>query len=289
MIFIYFFIIYTCPTVAIKTNDKEIEGSKRQDFVFKVGTGENIYKIDDEIIGMKKNETKVITKKYPKTEEDKELAGTTKKISVTVTAVKVRNLPEIDDDLAQDVSEKFKTLDEVKNDIKKNMELAKNRRVAEMKSNSLLEQLIEKNSFDIPASMLAAELDGRWRMMAQQFQTSPEQLEKMILASGQTKEAMLNEWTGDSEKMLKSRIIVDSLIRERNIAVTPEEIEAEYSKIAEEGGITVEEVKKHYSDARSKEYLIDDAKERKLYDELYKEVKVTKGDKVSFAELFNKR
>ena len=68
-----------------------------------------------------------------------------------------------------------------------------------------------------------------------------------------------------------------------------EEIEAEYSKIAEEGGITVEEVKKHYSDARSKEYLIDDAKERKLYDELYKEVKVTKGDKVSFAELFNKR
>ena len=281
--------IVTINYSELDDNDKEIEGSKRQDFVFTVGTDENIYKIDDEIIGMKKNETKVITKKYPKTEEDKELAGTTKKISVTVTAVKVRNLPEIDDDLAQDVSEKFKTLDDLKNDIKKNMELAKNRRVAEMKSNSLLEQLIEKNSFDIPASMLAAELDGRWRMMAQQFQTSPEQLEKMILASGQTKEAMLNEWTGDSEKMLKSRIIVDSLIRERNIAVTPEEIEAEYSKIAEEGGITVEEVKKHYSDARSKEYLIDDAKERKLYDELYKEVKVTKGDKVSFAELFNKR
>ena len=267
---------------------EEIAGSKREGFVFTIGSGENIYKIDDEIIGMKKDETKEITKTYDADFADKELAGTTKKISVTVTAVKVRNLPEIDDDLAQDVSEKFKTLDDLKNDIKKNMELAKNRRVAEMKSNSLLEQLIEKNSFDIPASMLAAELDGRWRMMAQQFQTSPEQLEKMIVASGQTKEAMLNEWTGDSEKMLKSRIIVDSLIKERNIAVTPEEIEAEYSKIAEEGGITVEEVKKHYSDARSKEYLIDDAKERKLYDELYKEVKVTKGDKVSFAELFNK-
>ena len=171
--------IVTINYSELDDNDKEIEGSKRQDFVFTVGTGENIYKIDDEIIGMKKNETKVITKKYPKTEEDKELAGITKKISVTVTAVKVRNLPEIDDDLAQDVSEKFKTLDDLKNDIKKNMELAKNRRVAEMKSNSLLEQLIEKNSFDIPASMLAAELDGRWRMMAQQFQTSPEQLEKI--------------------------------------------------------------------------------------------------------------
>lgn len=281
--------IVTINYSELDDSDKEIEGSKRQDFVFTVGTGENIYKIDDEIIGMKKNETKVINKKYPKSEEDKELAGTTKKISVTVTSIKVRNLPALDDDLAQDVSEKFKTLDDLKNDIKNNMELAKNRKVAEIKSNSLLEQLVEKNNFELPKSMIAAELDGRWRMMAQQFQTSPEQLEKMITASGQTKEAMLNEWTGDSEKMLKSRIIVDSLIKEKNISVTPEEIEEEYNKIASEGGISVEEVKKHYSDPRTKEYLIDDAKERKLYDILYKEVKVTKGDKVSFDELFNRK
>ena len=86
--------------------------------------------------------------------------------------------------------------------------------------------------------------------------------------------------------MLKSRIIVDALIRERNISVTPEEIEAEYAKIAEQGGITIEEVKKHYEDPRSKEYIIDDTKENKLYDQLYKEVKVTKGDKMSFKDLF---
>ena len=123
-------------------------------------------------------------------------------------------------------------------------------------------------------------------MMAQQFQTSPEQLEKMITASGQTKENMLKEWTGDSEKMLKSRIIVDALLKAKSISVTPEEIEAQYAKIAEEGGMELEEVKKHYSDPRSKEWLIDDTKEQKLYEELYKEVKVTKGDKTSFADLF---
>ena len=137
--------------------------------------------------------------------------------------------------------------------------------------------------------MLQAELNSRWDMMAQQFQTSPEQLEKMITASGQTKEAMLKDWTGDSEKMLKSRIIVDSLIREKNITVTPEEIEAEYAKIAEEGGMSVDEVKKHYEDARSKSYLIDDVKENKLYDIIYKEVKVSKGDKLSFKELFEQK
>ena len=268
---------------------KEIDGSKRQDFVFTVGSGENIYKIDDEITGMKKGETKQIVKTYPNDEKDADLAGKTKKISVTVTAIKIRNLPAIDDELAQDVSEKYKTLDEMKKDIARNMENAKKRKIAELKNNSLLEQLVEKNNFDIPASMLAAELDGRWRMMAQQLQTTPEQLERMVTSSGQTKEAMLNEWTGDSEKMLKTRIIVDALLKERNISVTPDEIEARYKEIAEEGGITVDEVKKHYEDPRSKEYLIDDTKEQKLYETLYKEIKVEKGDKMTFAELFAAR
>lgn len=281
--------IVTINYSEIGDDGKVIEGSKREDFVFTVGSGENIYKIDDEIIGMKKDETKEITKSYKKDDPDEELAGKTKKISVTVKAVKVRDLPALDDDFAQDVNEKYKTLADLKADLTKNMETAKNRRIREMKNNSLLEQLVEKNPFDIPASMLAAELDGRWNMMAQQFQTSPEQLEKMIVASGQSKEAMLKEWTGDSEKMLKSRIIVDSLIREKNISVTPEEIEEQYKKIADEGGMTVEEVKKHYSDPRAKEYLIDDTKENKLYDIIYKEVKVTKGDKLTFKELFENR
>lgn len=281
--------IVTVDYVELDDEGKEVADTKRQDFVFTVGSGENLYKIDDDVIGMKKDETKEITKKFKKDYEDSDLAGKTVKLNVTVKAVKIRDLPALDDDFAQDCNEKYKTLADMKADLTRNMETAKNRKIKDLKNNSLLEQLVEKNPFELPESMLKAELDGRWNMMAQQFQTTPEQLEKMILASGQTKEAMLNEWTGDSAKMLKSRIIVDALIRERNISVTPEEIEAQYQVIADEGGMDVEEVKKHYSDPRAKEYLIDDTKENKLYDELYKEVKVTKGDKISFKELFEMR
>ena len=263
-----------------------IPGSEREGFVFTVGTGENIYKIDDEIVGMKKDETKEISKTYDAKEENKDLAGKTKKISVTVKAIKLRNLPALDDELAQDVSEKYKTLDDLKKDISKGLESAKNRKIAELKSQSLLEQLVEKNPIVLPKSMIQAEMESRWRMMAQQFQTTPEQLEKMISASGQSKENMLTQWTGDAEKMLKSRLIVDALIREKNIAVTPEEVEAEFAKIADESGSTIEEVKEHYKDTRAKEYIIDEIKENKLYDELYKQVKVSKGDKVKFADLF---
>ena len=278
--------IVTIDYVELDDAKNEIAGTKREDFVFTVGTGENLYKVDDDILGMKKGDSKEITKEFKKDYEDSDLAGKTVKLKVTVKAVKIRDLPALDDDFAQDCNEKYKTLQDMKDDIKKNMETSIKRKIEEIKINSLLEQLLEKNPFDIPESMLATELEGRWRMMANQFQTTTEQLEKMITASGQTKETMLNEWTGNSEKMLKSRIIVDSLMRSRNISVTPEEIEAEYAKIAEDGNMSVEEAKKHYEDPRAKEYLIDDTKEKKLFEQLFKEVKVSKGNKMTFKELF---
>ena len=269
--------IVTVNYSELDDKDVVIAGSERQDFVFTVGTEQNIYKFDNEIIGMKKGETKVVTK---------EVDGENKKVSVTVTAVKVRNVPELDDELAQDVSDKYNNLEDMKNDIKKNLESALENKLTEIKANSLLEQLVEKNPVELPASMVRAELDSRFRMMAQQFQTTTEQLEKMLTAAGQKKEDMLTQWTGDAEKMLKSRIIVESLLKEKDISVTPEEIEAEYEKIAAGAGVSVEEVKKHYEDPRSKEYLEDEAKEQKLYTMLFDQVKVSKGDKKTFADLF---
>ena len=270
--------IVTVDIAELGEDGKPVESTKRDGYTFTVGAEENLYKIDDKIIGMKKGETKEVSTKIEKK---------TVKYSVKVTQIKIRNLPALDDDLAQDVSDKFNTLADLKADILKNLNIAKDRKVKELKVNSLLEQLMEKNPIEIPASMLQAELEGRWQMMAQQFQTTPSDLEKMVTASGQKKEDMLTQWTGDAEKMLKSRIIVDSLIRSKNISVTPEEVEAEYQKLADANGISVEEVKKHYADPRSKEYFIDDVKEQKLYNEIFEQVKVTKGDKVKFADLFN--
>ena len=85
--------IVTINYCELDENGNKIAGTDREDFVFTVGSGENIYKIDDEIIGMKKDETKSITKKYKKDDPDEELAGKTKNISVTIKAVKIRDLP----------------------------------------------------------------------------------------------------------------------------------------------------------------------------------------------------
>ena len=263
--------IVTIDYSELNDDGSVVDGSKREGFVFTVGTGENIYKIDDDIMGMKKGDTKEITKTYAKDDADADLAGKTKKISVTVKAIKVRDLPALDDDLAQDVNEKYKTLDDLKKDITKGLEANLKRKIEEVKSQSLLDQLVEKNPIVLPASMVAAENEHRWTMMAQQFRTTPEQLEKMVAASGQTKESMLEQWAGNAEKMLKARLVVDALLREKNISVTPEEVESEYAKLAEESGTSVEEIKKYYDEPRAKEYIIDEIKEKKLFEELYKQ------------------
>jgi trigger factor len=265
---------------------KVIAGTERQDFTFTIGTGYNIFKFDDEVTGMKKGETKDFTKKFPADFEDKDIAGTTKKIRVTLTALKARNLPELDDDLAQDVNEKYKTLADLKADIKKNMETALENKLKEIRSNGLLEKMVEANPFDLPETMVAAELESRWQMLAQRFRTDVAQLEKMITASGQTKESMLAEWKAEAEKLLKSRVIVELLLKDREIAVTPEDVEAEYAKMAENASISIDEVKKHYADARRKEYLIDDIKEQRLYAQLLEKCTLTKGKKTAFADLF---
>ena len=280
--------IATIKYCELDKDGKTVAGTEREDYVFTIGAGQTIFEIDDDVIGMKKGETKEVTKKYKKDHPNEELAGQTKKIKVTLTALKLRNLPELDDELAQDVNEKFKTLDDLKADIKKNLNSALENRLNEIKTTALIEKLVEKNPIDLPASMCEAELNSRWRMMARQFQTTTEQLEKIITSSGQTKDQMLSEWKPDVEKALKGRIIIEKLLKDKNITVADTEVEAEYEKIAENASISVEEVKKHYADAQSKEYLVDDLKEQKLYKELFEKIKVKKGEKKAFADLFKK-
>ena len=280
--------IATINYCELDKDGKTVAGTEREDYVFTIGAGQTIFEIDDDVIGMKKGETKEVTKKYKKDHPNEELAGQTKKIKVTLTALKLRNLPELDDELAQDVNEKFKTLDDLKADIKKNLNSALENRLNEIKTTALIERLVEKNPIDLPVSMCEAELNSRWRMMARQFQTTTEQLEKIITSSGQTKDQMLSEWKPDVEKALKGRIIIEKLLKDKNITVADTEVEAEYEKIAENASISVEEVKKHYADAQSKEYLVDDLKEQKLYKELFEKIKVKKGEKKAFADLFKK-
>ncbi|MGL4986707.1 MAG: trigger factor [Treponemataceae bacterium] len=279
--------IVTINYCELDEKDSVIAGSERQDYVFTIGTKQNIYEIDDEVIGMKKAESKDIAKTFPKNFENKDLAGKAKKIRVLLTALKMRDLPALDDELAQDVNEKYKTLADLKADIQKNLEASVEHKIEELKANAMLEKLIELNDFTVPQSMIQAQLESRWIMMARQFQTNADQLEKLFRSSGKSKAEILKEWEEESIKMLKSRIIVDNLVKEHNITVSDEDVEAEIVKIAEKASVSVDEVKKHYSNEQELSYLKDDMQEKLLYKILFKKITIGKGAKKSVKEIFS--
>jgi len=113
--------VVTVNYCEIGDNGEVLAGTERQDFVFTLGSGYNQFHFDDEVLGMKKGETKEFEKTFPEDFIDKDLAGSTLKLRVTLTALKLKKLPELDDGLAQDVDEKFKTLEDLKNSIRERL------------------------------------------------------------------------------------------------------------------------------------------------------------------------
>jgi len=262
-----------------------IAGTEREDFTFTLGSGYNIYKFDDELTGMKKGEIKEFTKSFPEDFDDKDLAGKTKKIKVTLTALKIKKLPDLDDDLAQDVDEKYKTLEDLKNSIRERLENDLKQRLRTLKINKLLEKIMENTPVEIPESMITLELDSRWRNLARRFNTDSEGLNRILGGAGGKADTILEGWKPDAVKALHSRLIVETLMLDLKLEASDEETEKEIEKQAADSGTDIEEVKKYYQTDEMKEYLKDDIKERKAYDILLDKNTIITGKKENYIDL----
>jgi trigger factor len=244
-----------------------------------------MYRFDEEITGMKKDETREFEKTYPDDFIDKDLAGRTVKLRVTMTALKSKLLPDLDDDFAQDVDEKYQTLADLRASIREKFVKNLDKRLRDMTLNGLLEKIMEGAPVEIPESMIRIELDARWRNMARQFQTTPEDLLKILGASGKTYEEITSEWRPDVIKALHSRLVVETLMEEQNFSATDEEMEQQMLVMAEESGASLEEVKKYYEQESMREYMKQDINERKLFDLLLAENTTTKGKQEKYHDL----
>jgi trigger factor len=278
--------VVTVNYAELSDDGETMPGTERQDFVFTLGSGYNVFYFDDEITGMKKGETRDITKVYPADFTDKTLAGQTKKIRVTVTAVKERQLPELDDDLAQDVDEKFQTLDDLKAHIRKRLTKNLEQRLRDIKVSNILEKILETTPIAVPESMIHVEFEGRWRALARQLGVDSESLANSMENSGpNAREAVLESWRNDIVKALRSRLVVEALISERNPDASDEDMEKEFETLAANSDTSIDSVKKHYESESMKEYLEENIKEQKLFDLLLAENTVKTGEKKKYLDL----
>ncbi len=257
----------------------EKPGTKREAFVFEVGTGYNVYKVDDDVLGMKKGDTKLVTKTYPDDFETKPLAGKTVMLRVTLNSIKEKKLPEINDELAQDISEKFKTLDDLKADIRRKLEDAVKAALRSRTVTRVLDSVVETSKIPLPASMVDYQLEAMWHDYASQLRIDEEKLQDLFAQQGKAVEDIRKEWTPAAEKRARLQLVVTEIARREGIAIEDSDLEAEIARMAEERKVAPEELKESLTKNNLVDYMRSNLRMDKLYDFLLSKTTVRTAEK----------
>ncbi len=264
----------------------QVDGSAREGFVFTVGSGQTLYDLDEDVIGMQVGDQKTVEKSYPADYRFQELAGQSRKIRLKLVQLKARKLPALDDDFAQDVSESFKTLADLRADIRKKLETRRDERLAALKERQVVEALLQRNQFDLPESLIRAELAHRYQEFVQRLGGDPATLDKLLAGTGKTLDALLDEWRPGSERALRTRFILEKLLEREKVELSQEELEAEYQRIAAGSGSDAAQVRQQYESLGYAERLRDRLREDKLFSLIYSKAKEKKGKKTKLVDLF---
>jgi trigger factor len=277
--------VVTIDYVEVDDDGNEIENTKREAFSFTVGSGYNLHKIDDDIIGMKKDEEKVLDKNYPEDFEYKELAGKSIHLKVKVQSVKEKILPELDDELAQDVSDDYETLKDLKNDLKEKLKKAADEKVRENLIAQLIEKVVTSSTIPLPKSMVESELKMKWYNFLNQYRADEKLVIEQLQKEGKTKDSVLDEWRPKVEEGIQSSLVVEKMVEEEKIEVTDEDMDKELERIAAMQNSTVDVIKNVYKQQRLMENIKMMLARQKLFDFLLEKVEIKKGKKVKYLDL----
>lgn len=251
---------------------KHFDGGNAENFELKLGSGQFIPGFEEQLIGKDAGETVDVKVTFPENYNAKDLAGKDALFETKIHEIKVEVLPEIDDDLASDVSE-FETLAELKADVKKNLEKnARDGDETQMK-NELLDKLCETNEVDVPASMVEDEVDRMLNEMNQQLAYQGMSFDQYMQILGQTMKDVREGARVDANKRVAMRILIRAVVAKEGIEATEAELEDELRKFAEQYGQTVEQVKKVMGEDNMK-FFAEDVKTRKAIDFMFDNAKL---------------
>ena len=242
------------------TDGVAFDGGKGENYPLELGSGSFIPGFEEQVAGHKVDEEFDVNVTFPE-EYAEELAGKEAVFKCKIHEIKSKELPELDDEFAKDVSE-FDTIDEVKEDLKKQISEKKENDAKYDLENQLLEQVVEGMEAEIPECMFAKRTDEMIQDYAYRLQMQGLDLETYLKYMGQDMDAFKASFKDGAEKQVKVSIALAAIIDAENIEVTDEEIDAEAAKIGEQYGMDAEQVKK----AVPAEQLVEDIKRNKAVD-----------------------
>ncbi len=225
------------------------DSGKGESYDLTLGSGSFIPGFEEQIEGKNIGEEFDVNVTFPEDYHAKELAGKAAIFKTKLNALKVEELPELDDEFVKDVSPDFDTLDEYKADIKAKM-VKRNEDNAEAEvENALAEELITKLVADIPEVMFEVETENQVRDYDNNLRMQGINLNTYFKYTGMTLEALREQLRPRAEKQVKIRLALEKIAELENITVSDEDIEAEYTRISEAYNVPADEVKRMIASA----------------------------------------
>ncbi len=259
------------------TDGVAFDGGKGENYPLTIGSNSFIPGFESQLIGAKLNEEMEVNVTFPEEYQAEELAGKPALFKVTVKEIKEKELPELDDEFASEVSE-FDTLEEYKADVKKNIGERKEKEAKNKKEDAVIEAIIEDSKMDIPEPMLTTQTRQMAEDYAQRLQQQGLSLEQYFQFTGMTGEKFLEQMKPAAEKRIQSRLVLEAIVKAEDIKVTDEEYEAELAKMAENYQMELDKLKDIVGDYE-KEQINTDIAIQKAVDLIVTEAKESKAAK----------
>ena len=251
---------------------KPFEGGKAENHELEIGSGAFIPGFEEQVIGMKTGEEKEIKVKFPEEYFSNDLAGKDAIFKVKVNEIKEKKLPELDDEFAKDVSE-FDTLNDLKTSIKEKRQASNDDRAKHETETAAVEEVAKNTEIDIPSGMIDNEVETMIRDMDQQLSYQGINLEQYLKIMNKTRKEIEDNYRAQAEKNVKSRLVLEAIIKEEKIEASDDEVAEKLKEMAKSYGRKEEELSKNEALV---EYLRNNVKIEKAIKIIIENAKIKK-------------
>jgi trigger factor len=231
-------------------------GGKGENHPLVIGSHSFIDGFEDQLIGKSIGEECDVNVTFPEQYHAEELAGKPAVFKCKVNAIKAKELPELDDEFASEVSE-FDTLAEYKEDIKKNLTEKKEKEAKTKKEDQAVEKAVANATMEVPEAMIQSTQEQMAEDFAYRLQSQGLKLEQYFQFTGLNQKTFLEQMKPQAEKRINTRLVLEAIVKAENITVSDEEIEEELKKMSEQYHMEIDKIKEYMGEENLKNMTLD--------------------------------
>ena len=224
------------------------EGGKGENYELEIGSDTFIPGFEEQLIGANTDDLVDVNVKFPEEYHAEELKGKDALFKVKINEIKVRELPELDDDFASEVSE-FDTLAELKEDTRKKLEEKAKEKAETETQNAAVEKAVENAEFDVPEAMVEAQIDNMIRDFSTRLSYQGMNLDMYLQYTGQTIDDMKEAYRVQAKKQVDGGLVLDAIAKAEGIEISPEELELHLVDMAKKYNMELDKLKELISEA----------------------------------------